>query len=101
MHPRVAFEDPSWLSALDLTPEQTQFFTDHQNYNSVLNLQLLESVENAAKNDAPLADWAQSRGFKNYELLVEPNMSLDIKDFEAFIESRKRVLKNRLKGLFE
>ncbi len=101
MHPRVVFEDPSRLSALDLTPEQTQFFTDPQNYNSVLNLQLLESVENAAKNDAPLADWAQSRGFKNYELLVEPNMSLDIKDFEAFIESRKRVLKNRLKGLFK
>ena len=101
MHPRVVFEDPSRLSTLDLTPEQTQFFTDPQNYNSVLNLQLLESVENAAKNDAPLADWAQSRGFKNYELLVEPNVSLDIKDFEAFIESRKRVLKDRLKGLFD
>ncbi len=101
MHPRVVFEDPSRLSDLDLTPEQLQFFTDPQNYNSVLNLQLLESVENAAKNDAPLADWAQSRGFKNYELLVEPNVSLDIKDFEAFIESRKRVLKEKLKGLFE
>jgi len=101
MHPRVVFEDPSRLSALDLTPEQTQFFTDPQNYNSVLNLQLLESAENASKNDASLADWAQSKGLKNYELLVEPDVSLDIKNFEAFIESRKRVLKDRLKGLFE
>ncbi len=101
MHPRVVFEDPSRLSSLDLTPEQSQFFTDPQNYNSVLNLQLLESSENASKNDASLTDWAQSKGFKNYELLVEPDVSLDLKDFEAFIESRKRVLKDRLKGLFE
>ncbi len=101
MHPRVVFEDPSRLSSLDLTPVQSQFFTDPQNYNSVLNLQLLESAENASKNDASLVDWVQSRGLKNYELLVDPDASLDIKDFEAFIESRKRVLKDKLKSLFE
>lgn len=101
MHPRVTFENQLRLSALDLTPEQSQFFADPQNYNSVLNLQLLESSENASKNDVSLADWVQSRGLKNYELLVDPDVSLDIKDFEAFIESRKRVLKDRLKGLFE
>lgn len=101
MHPRAVFEDPARLSALDLTPEQSQFFADPQNYNSVLNLQLLESSENASKNDASLADWARLKGLKNYELLVEPDVSLDLKDFEVFIESRKRVLKDRLKGLFE
>lgn len=86
---------------MNLSTEQVEFFTNPQNYNSVLNLQLLESAENASKNDASLADWVQSRGLKNYELLVEPDVSLDIKDFEVFIESRKRVLKDRLKGLFE
>ena len=101
MHPRVTFENQLRLSALDLTPEQSQFFADPQNYNSVLNLQLLESSENASKNDASLADWVQSRGLKNYELLVDPDVSLDIKDFEAFIESRKRVLRDKLKSLFE
>lgn len=101
MHPRAVFEDPSRLSALNLSTEQVEFFTDPQNYNSVLNLQLLESAENASKNDASLADWVQSRGLKNYELLVDPDVSLDIKDFEAFIESRKRVLKDKLKSLFE
>ena len=101
MHPRAVFEDPSRLSALNLSTEQAEFFTNPQNYNSVLNLQLLESSENASKNDASLADWVQSRGLKNYELLVEPDVSLDIKDFEAFIESRKRVLKDKLKSLFE
>lgn len=101
IHPRAVFEDPSRLSALNLSTEQVEFFTDPQNYNSVLNLQLLESAENASKNDASLADWVQSRGLKNYELLVDPDVSLDIKDFEAFIESRKRVLKDKLKSLFE
>lgn len=101
MHPRAVFEDPSKLSALNLSTEQVEFFTDPQNYNSVLNLQLLESAENASKNDASLADWVQSRGLKNYELLVDPDVNLDIKDFEAFIESRKRVLKDKLKSLFE
>lgn len=100
-YPKTGFDGSLRLSALDLTPEQSQFFTDSQNYNSVLNLQLLESSENASKNDASLADWAQSRGLKNYELLVDPDVSLDIKDFEAFIESRKRVLKDKLKSLFE
>lgn len=101
MHPRAVFEDPSRLSALNLSTEQAEFFTNSQNYNSVLNLQLLESSENASKNDVSLADWVQSRGLKNYELLVEPDVSLDIKDFEAFIESRKKVLKDKLKSLFE
>ena len=85
----------------NLSTEQVEFFTNPQNYNSVLNLQLLESSENASKNDASLADWVQSRGLKNYELLVDPDVSLDIKDFEAFIESRKRVLRDKLKSLFE
>lgn len=101
MHPRAVFEDPSRLSALNLSTEQAEFFTNPQNYNSVLNLQLLESSENASKNDVSLADWVQSRGLKNYELLVEPDVSLDIKDFEAFIESRRRVLRDKLKSLFE
>ena len=101
MHPRAVFEDPSRLSALNLSTEQAEFFTNPQNYNSVLNLQLLESSENASKNDVSLADWVQSRGLKNYELLVEPDVSLDIKEFEAFIESRKRVLRDKLKSLFE
>lgn len=101
MHPRAVFEDTARLSALNLSTEQVEFFTNPQNYNSVLNLQLLESSENASKNDASLADWVQSRGLKNYELLVDPDVSLDIKDFEAFIESRKRVLRDKLKSLFE
>ncbi len=99
MHPKTQFEDKKKLSALGLTSTQEEFFKDKKNYNSVLNLQFLEESKNKSKGDDSLAKWAKDNKKKNSELYVEDTTSLDLKDFETFIKTRKRELSKKLKTI--
>lgn len=99
MHPKTQFEDKKKLAALGLTTAQEAFFKDKKNYNSVLNLQLLEESKNKSKGDDALIDWAVSSRKTSNDLFVKPSTSLNIKDFEKFIEDRKESLVAQLKSI--
>lgn len=99
MHPKSFFENEKNLKALNLNDEDMEFYKDKNNYNSILNLQLLNSSLNSSKGDNPLHDWADSNRIKNIDLLLEPSTSLDVKDFRQFIEARRTVLKEKLKNI--
>ena len=101
MHPKTMFEDLEKLHSLGLSADQESFFTNRKNYNSVLNLQLLEEVKNKSKNDDSLANWAKANSKSNADLYLEENTDLDIKQFEAFIEVRKKQLTAKLKSILE
>lgn len=99
MHPKTIFEDKKKLDELELTDEDRKFFEDKANYNSCLNLQLLESLENNSKLSLSLKQWAENNNKTNEDLYLEEKVSLDIKQFRSFIESRKTVLLAKLKEI--
>ena len=99
MHPRTQFEDKKKLSALGLTPDQEAFFKDKKNYNSVLNLQLLEESVNKSKGDDALSIWAAAKNKNSDDLNIKPTTSLDILQFESFIVDRREVLLAKMKAI--
>lgn len=99
MHPKTMFEGKGKLASLNLTSEQEKFFTDKKNYNSVLNLQLLEEAKNKSKGDDSLKHWAESNKKTGIDLYVEDTTSLELKDFENFISVRRTELTKKLKAV--
>ncbi len=75
---------------------------DRAMYDSVLNLQLLPREANNEKRAIPLEEWVEkaSVGIERHEFLrthLIPDVSLDIENFNTFIEARKQMLVERLK----
>ncbi len=73
-------------------------------YNSILNLQMLDANENESKNDKALSLWIESvttdenrKQFLDSHLIPEIDFSL--KNFDEFIECRKKILVDKLKTL--
>lgn len=99
MHPKTFFENPEKLANLKLTDEQLSFFTDKKNYNTVLNLQLLEESKNKSKGDDLLKDWAKENRKNNIDLYLNDDTSLELSAFEKFIEIRKTNLLAKLKTI--
>ncbi len=93
IHPISYFEN---LNQGDMTDEDYAFYTDLNNYNSVLNLQLLNSSLNESKLDTPLVQWVKDRKIDLDNQLIPKDVSLDVKDFKSFIVTRKNLLKRRL-----
>ncbi len=74
-------------------------------YNSILNLQMLDSNENMSKQDLPLKKWVEKET-KNSDVkrfldshLIPSKAGLDLSDFKSFIEERKPFLIKKLKSL--
>ena len=74
-------------------------------YNSILNLQMLNSNENESKNDKALEEWVDLET-KNYDLnkfknehLIPQNVSLKLENFDTFIIERKKLLTEKLKSI--
>ena len=96
MHPKNKFKEL----------EQNKYSKyDWKVYNSILNLQMLNSNENESKNDKALEDWVDLET-KNYDLnkfknehLIPQNISLKLEDFDTFIEERKKILTEKLKSI--
>lgn len=87
----------------------TSRFEEYQNlggskswfeYNSIVNLQLLEESHNESKGDEYLKDWVTDtlpqRPHLYEETYIPKNVSLDLKDFDAFYEARKQLLLAKL-----
>jgi hypothetical protein len=98
MHPKTMFMDEHKLDSLGLSENDKSFYKDEKNYNSVLNLQLLEHLENISKGDTALADWAKNKKKTSSELFVNDDTDLGLLHFKEFIEARRSVLSKRPNG---
>ena len=101
LHPSSAFA-PKLLAAmpwLSADPARIKFYRDEANWNSIVNLHLLNASQNRSKQHKTLAEWIESRqgGFSKADLLLEPHDSLSFKDFEAFCARRRERLLARLR----
>jgi uncharacterized protein with ParB-like and HNH nuclease domain len=83
--------------------DQFDFYLNPKNYNSVLNLQLLDSNENKSKKDTGLDKWVKKESKNNNLTQNEfckrhlfPEI-FEISKFDTFITTRRASLKNILK----
>lgn len=76
-----------------------EFYKDPHNWNSILNLQMLNSSLNSSKKDMPLSDWVQKNVIDLSSCIIPTNIKLDINNFKQFIEERKKLLVARIKVL--
>ena len=75
------------------------FFRDGYNWNSILNLQMLNSALNLSKKDKLLKDWVVQNKVDLTTQIIPQNISLEISDFKQFIEDRRKLLVNKIKEL--
>lgn len=74
------------------------FYTNPENWNSVLNLQLLSANSNESKNDEELKSWVESNNIDLESRLIPKNINLEFSDFPVFIRERKELLTRILKS---
>ena len=74
------------------------FYTNPENWNSVLNLQLLSANSNESKNDEELKSWVESNNIDRESRLIPKNINLEFSDFPVFIRERKELLTRILKS---
>ena len=79
-----------------MSDEEYAFYKNPLNYNSILNLQLLNSSLNESKLDTPLIQWVKEKNIDLDTQLIPKNVSLDITNFKDFITERRKMLKQRL-----
>ena len=80
------------------TDDDFIFFTDPANWNSILNLQLLNGTLNQSKLDTPLKDWVMNNKIDKINQLI-PDVGLDIVDFRFFLKERKKLLIGQLRRM--
>lgn len=81
------------------TPTKFQFYTNPENWNSILNLQLLSSSTNESKNDEDLKDWIKEKNIDLESHIIPKEVSLEFDDFETFITKRKELLVTTIKSI--
>ena len=99
LHPESMFCKKE-LKKLNLSEEDMEFYLDKNNWNSILNLQLLYGNDNESKNNESLKEWVEKNKINCKKQLI-PEKYTDAADFKKFIEERKILLKEKLKKAFE
>lgn len=98
LHPGSFFRDSANIEkSIPIT--SWDFAKNPNNWNSILNLQLLNGQLNESKQDKSLSNWAKQNKISNDQLYVDVSTSLDIADFEQFIFDRKSKLIKQIKSL--
>jgi len=99
MHPATGFRN---CNLADLAEADREFYDPRNGYwwNSIVNLQMLDGVDNESKNGRPLAVWVNSEVAKGNDIaalkqrcIIPRNVSLDFADFPAFARAREAELK--------
>lgn len=96
LHPISYFNK---LEQGNMTDEEYAFYKNPANYNSVLNLQLLNSSLNESKLDTPLDQWVKVKNIDLDNQLIPKNVSLNVAHFKEFIIERRKELKQRLQSI--
>lgn len=99
LHPASKFYKLKESNFADM--HQYQFYTNPENWNSILNLQLLSSSTNESKNDEDLNVWINNKGIDVESQLIPKNISYDFDDFENFIIERKKLLTATIKSIID
>lgn len=98
MHPKSFFENEDKVASVH--NEQSRNYAKERKYwNTLLNLQLLDSSQNTHKQDKTLEEWATSQRIQKSDLLINEHTSLSIESFHEFIDARAINIKNLLKAI--
>ena len=93
-HPYTGFE-PRAIASLGLGKEKATQWRRMRNL--LPNLQFLEGRENESKNKTPLKQWVEEGNDFAYH---PEGISLDLSDFDAFFDARRKLMKEELERLF-
>lgn len=97
LHPASKFEKLKESNFSD--SNKYKFYTNPENWNSILNLQLLSSTTNESKNDEDLANWIKNKNIDLESQIIPKDVSLDFDEFENFISKRKELLTKTIKSI--
>lgn len=102
LHPQKAFKkrELDKHDFLERNPELSLVYSNKKNWNSILNLHLLDDNQNLSKKAKPLKDWMSEENtkFVKADLLLPIGASLEFEDFKQFCEIRKIALMERLRN---
>lgn len=101
LHPASSFEKKS-LDKIDQfnNPGGRAFYEDQENWNSIINLHLLNSSKNKSKNSKSLRSWLSMQDNIQIEnLLIPKGTDLAFDEFESFCNKRREYLVKKLKSL--
>lgn len=94
-HPYAGFENKN-IAVLGLDDEKVKEWQKKRNL--LPNLQFLEGAENESKNKTPLKEWVEEGNDFEYH---PENISLELKDFDVFFVERRKLIRDKLKEIFE
>lgn len=99
LHPASKFDK---LKESDFSdPDKYHFYKNPDNWNSILNLQLISGSSNESKNDEDLVEWVNTKEIDLESHLIPKDVSLEFQDFETFISERKKLLTRSIKSIID
>lgn len=103
LHPAAAFSNERIDNnpVLKNNPALREFYCNKDNWNSILNLHLLDSSKNKSKQDKSLEEWLRDQHEITIRdsLLIPADAPLDFDSFPKFIEMRSNKLTEILKSI--
>ncbi len=102
LHPAISFSRERLIELFGSEENiPSEYYTNPEYWNSVVNLQLLNSGLNESKNDTPLSDWIKNNNINIETQLIPSGASYDFRDFVTFYDERMKLLEERLKKITE
>ena len=104
LHPAVYFKPDRLDKCAFLTGNNEKFrplYENPENWNSIINLHLLDASLNRSRQEEPLATWINRSDIplKKEDLLIPKETDLAFAAFKDFIVGRSTIIKTRLKSL--
>ena len=101
LHPKDSFkkENLNLFPVINENEDLRNFYLDSENWDTIPNLQLLNSSQNRGPKKArSLKEWIEdpSNAFRREDLLIPVSTSLEFEHFPAFREARIRAIKAKL-----
>jgi len=101
LHPKDAFEKKNLKKHEFLLedPLLAKFYESSKHWNTISNLHLLNDSQNLSKGKKPLAEWmADPNIHLTAQDILAEEQQLDFTYFKSFFETRRVMLKHRLKS---
>ena len=101
IHPKKSFDPASLSTASFSTPNDEKMAKDGATYDTIVNLELLDSSTNKSKNKSTLVSWFKGMNKSTKEKTMsnhfyDKTISIDFSDFGSFINARKAKLEKVL-----
>ncbi|MGD1957714.1 MAG: DUF262 domain-containing protein [Fulvivirga sp.] len=96
IHPKTSFSHRNLRKAgIDFNLKENDYFNQTHYYNSIYNLQMLDSNDNKSKGDKSLKTWVTTSNVDLEKQIIPP--ILEFEKFTEFIDERKGILIDKLK----